>query len=240
MARFECSICALSPVHLAAIENELHNGVKFRDLAQASGLSKSALHRHWTNCVHRRRLAELKQRRAPADYESRTVVSWPDGSLTLNGLPFDGKFTEHDILLRVAYKEVVIRELGNPTALITQDLLDEAASEHRERFPSATIATEEVSRSHDATVIDAAPCEVGERESRVQANLLEVTAAENQGSNRTLKKECEHVWRDVAAGIKRCIHCAEQRNDFQVTGISRKEFEKRNQRGQIRGMGRFG
>jgi hypothetical protein len=185
-------------------------------LAQASGLRKSALHRHWTNCVNRRRLAELKQRRSPSLSEGRAFVQWPDQPCPALG--------PDDWLVVVTFEKTALDKVGNPRALLHRALVEEAEREHLQQFPSAVIASD-VSETNtatngisecvaaDDTSSDSPPCEVGEQ-------LLLATTSANQGALGTLKSECEHDWRNVAASVIRCQRCGAQQDQPVVLGIN--------------------
>jgi|SRR5579862_7778808 len=126
--KFTCSVCALPFADRAAVENELSNGAAFRDLAAKCGLSKSSLHRHWTTCVNRRRLAELKQRREPKG-ESRVVVVWPSGECNVGTASVDfSTVTDNDWILNVVHEAGVVR---NPGGLVNAAL----AEDEQRHFP---------------------------------------------------------------------------------------------------------
>jgi len=106
MPKFECTVCKLQPADLAAVESALANGTKFRELAQQCGFSKSALHRHWSRCANRRRLAEIKNRRQGVKAETRIAVQWP-GDPT----------PDADVVVAVSYDVLDRALLKNPAAL---------------------------------------------------------------------------------------------------------------------------
>jgi ribosomal protein S14 len=235
------------------VEAQVRNRRKLRDLAAEIGICKSSLSRHMRDCVGRREAVKHSPRAQKINLIScRVVTAWPiDGGFKLTlQTEYDshGQAVENygstnevveihanelrstDVLCVVRYDSA--REARNPKALVPDEPVAEEVSETN------------VDNIHVRS--DAAPCAVGDREIKgcnttINSEREPVTAAENQGDNITLKKECEHIWRDIAAGVKRCQNCAEQRNDFQTVGMSRADWDKKNnRRGGIPGMGRFG
>jgi hypothetical protein len=237
MAR--CSVCALPSDLRAHGEELIVQGKQYREVAAlcAGGVSKSSWFRHMQNCYRARRFYGIGQRAGKEAF--RLIVEWPDTKLTLDGQPFTATFRQGDIVLRDAYEQTEVRKLGNPSALITPTMIDEATREYLALFPDAKIAEHEAPAVEEAsecvaaddTFSDAAPCEVGEP----------VTAAENKPCVTSFKSECEHVMVRVSGDISRCVNCGHQEQPPVIVGVSRAWYDKQhNRRGAIRGMGRFG
>lgn len=232
-----CSVCALPSDVRDHGEQMIVRGREYREVAAlcSGAVSKSSWHRHMKNCYRARRFYGIGKPKSSA-FE-RLIVVWPDGERTLGSDSFTGTFRDGDIVLRVVYQEAKIQELGNPAALCTPALVAEATREFLALFPDATIATEEVSESivaSDDISSDAAPVEAEIRGYPITSKKSEPSAPEPTAT------PCQHDWTNPANGIERCLACGEQKNQFQPVGWSRKQFAERNQRGPLRGFGRFG
>jgi hypothetical protein len=234
----QCSVCALPLDIRSHGEDLILKGKEYREvvLLSPNGPSKSSWHRHMQGCFRRRKFYGVGRRHA--DKEERLVTQFADGTFWLDGQPFDGKFRESDVLLRIVYQETDVRKLGNPSALITPDLLNEAYAEDRERFPAEEknlVSGEDISQTSNivARTSSAGPAEPCEE----MAEPLPVTI-----TNAVLVEPtppCAHDWKDIAAGIKRCQQCGEQQNSFQPVGVSRKWWNEKHGAGRNR-FGRFG
>jgi hypothetical protein len=206
MTKGNCSVCALSAVHLAAVENELANGKKFRDVAQACGISKSALHRHWVGCRARRRLAELKQRKMGV--EGKCVVLWPEGYgeiacsvATPRGggcVAFDvSTLAENDVVIRVTFADAIAaREYGEPEE-------------------------------------DAAPVEV-ESDADAEPDLSRVDNVnpakekkESPAPEPTPLECATHNMVRVSGDIQRCVNCGHQTQPAVIVGVSRDYVQRK-------------
>jgi hypothetical protein len=230
MPRGQCSVCALPSDVRSYGEEMLATGKKqYREIVAMSpgGASKSSWHRHMQNCFRRARFYNVGK---PKGSFERLIVVWPNGEMALGSDSFTGKFRDGDVLLRVTYEEVAIRKLGNPAALITEALIDEANAEHRERFPESRFFWEKES--------DAAPCEVGDRETIV--DNIHNCSEPAPGAN--LPTECEHVMVRVSGDISRCVNCGHQEQPPVIVGVTRAwhEKQKRSIFAKIPKFGRFG
>ena len=137
----QCSVCAL-PADVRDYGEQLIavKGGQYREVVALApgGPSKSAWHRHMHTCYRRRKFYGIGQRHS--DVEERIIVERPDGSFWLGCERFNGKFRENDVLLTISYVTTPLHEIGNPKALISPAMIDEAEQEHRQRFPEAKIA----------------------------------------------------------------------------------------------------
>ena len=74
---FRCSVCGSGEALVAYVAREIGLRHSYARIAQATGLSKSSLHRHIHRCVPRRAAFEYKQNRVPDHFHLR--VNMPDG-----------------------------------------------------------------------------------------------------------------------------------------------------------------
>ena len=222
MPRGQCSVCALPSDLRAHGEKLIVEGKEYREvvLLSPNGPSKSSWHRHMTGCYRRRRFYGIGK---PAGKEEeRLITQWPNGSFTLDGQPFTATFRHGDIVLKIVYEQ---KEIRNPSALI-----DAARAEDAERFPA--VATEEAAPEGGLPVV---------RPTEGPAEKQILGAAEDISQLPAPPTPCQHDWKDIAANIKRCLHCGQQENAFQPVGVSRKEFAEQRGSRAFRGQfGRFG
>jgi hypothetical protein len=133
-----CSICAAPAEVQSAINRGLAARVKLRILAQESGLSKSAIHRHSQKCIARQTLKTFKAARFNAA-TGRIFVQWPNDPSApdhLRGRIFPNyrPITENDVLIVVTYEQAAT--IGNPIALAPNGWDEKAQKAFQKRVPT--------------------------------------------------------------------------------------------------------
>jgi hypothetical protein len=111
-----CSICAAPAEVQSAINRGLAARVKLRILAQESGLSKSAIHRHSQKCIARQTLNTFKSARFNAN-TGRIFVRWSDDPCAPpeyrgRTFPSSREMTADDVLIVVEYEPPILDEHG--------------------------------------------------------------------------------------------------------------------------------
>lgn len=135
MGKGECSICNAPPEVFAAVNAALRKKEKLRDIEARAGFSRSALSRHGRNCLPRFVLATRKARAELNLKHCREVVSWPNGTFTLDGEPIpEQQVRPDDTLFVVTYQKTPLDKFKNPSALVSE-AVSKAAAEDAARFP---------------------------------------------------------------------------------------------------------
>src|SRR5579859_102476 len=75
----KCSVCVSPPAVRDAIESQVREGIKLRDIERQSGFSKSDISRHCRNCVARNELTRHRSERVGSLKDSRIVLSLAGG-----------------------------------------------------------------------------------------------------------------------------------------------------------------
>ena len=123
-----CSICQTQDG--AQIVNEMLHAKKLTllQIAEATGHSKSSVHRHSRGSCPRGyqafRAALVRNKGKLTSGDDRLVVQWPDST------PADVK--PNSVVLVVEYRKTKLEDFGNPEALVCS-AFDEAIAEDLER-----------------------------------------------------------------------------------------------------------
>jgi hypothetical protein len=135
-----CSICATADG--AKVVNELLHAEKstLQEIADATGFSKSAVHRHSKGtCLssYPSYKASLVKNKKPTVADGPFTVRWPDGHYTYFGEPIAAAAVKpNSPIFSVRYRKTELANFKNPAALISA-VLDEALAENSERSQKA-------------------------------------------------------------------------------------------------------
>jgi hypothetical protein len=121
-----CSICSSPPAVSAAVNRQLEQKIRMRDIAAAAGFSKSAVHRHSQKCVPRQVMAQHKA----GKFDPQTMLSWylwPNGDLTRQAIPYGfrggvrDKPGPRDLIFKIKYEALPPPKPPKPVAVTPQE-----------------------------------------------------------------------------------------------------------------------